>query len=191
MKRLNLIIGKKQIILACLTLILGIAVYMNYALSSSSDDIAQNVMNNDAAADSVVKNSAADNTSYYGDAAFVSAEGTSDYFSQVRLSRMTSRDEAVETLSMILNGGDLSDEETATYTNESITLSKLSESESKIENLIKAQGFNDCVVYLNDSTANIVVKSEGLDAAQAAQIKDILLTEVTIPAENIRIFEVK
>ena len=191
MKRLNLIIGKKQIILACLTLILGIAVYMNYALSSSSDDIAQNVMNSDAAADSVVKNSAADNTAYYGDAAFVSAEGASDYFSQVRLSRMTSRDEAVETLSMILNGGDLSDEETATYTNESITLSKLSESGSKIENLIKAQGFNDCVVYLNDSTANIVVKSEGLDAAQAAQIKDILLTEVTIPTENIRIFEVK
>ena len=56
---------------------------------------------------------------------------------------------------------------------------------------VKAQGFNDCVVYLNDSTANIVVKSEGLEAAQAAQIKDILLTEVTIPAENIRIFEVK
>ena len=107
------------------------------------------------------------------------------------MSRMTSRDEAVETLSVILNGGDLSDEETATYTNESITHSKLSESESKIENLIKAQGFNDCVVYLNDSTANIVVKSEGLEAAQAAQIKDILLTEVTIPAENIRIFEVK
>ncbi|MGN1135487.1 MAG: SpoIIIAH-like family protein [Oscillospiraceae bacterium] len=182
MKRLNLIIGKKQIILACLTLILGIAVYMNYALSSSDDDIAQNVMSNDAqAADS----------GNYGDAAFVSAEGASDYFAQVRLSRMTSRDEAVETLSVILNGGDLSDEETATYTNESITLSKLSESESKIENLIKAQGFNDCVVYLNDSTANIVVKSDGLEAAQAAQIKDILLTEVTIPAENIRIFEVK
>lgn len=187
MKRLNLIIGKKQIILACLTLILGIAVYMNYALSSSSDDIAQDVMSNDA----VAADSTAEDQAYYGDAAFVSAEGASDYFAQVRLSRMTSRDEAVETLSVILNGGDLSDEETATYTNESITLSKLSESESKIENLIKAQGFNDCVVYLNDSTANIVVKSEGLEAAQAAQIKDILLTEVTIPTENIRIFEVK
>lgn len=179
MKRLNLIIGKKQIILACLTLILGIAVYMNYALSSPKDEIAEDVMNDSADA------------ANYGDAAFVSADGTSDYFAQVRLSRMTSRDEAVETLSMILGGGDLSDDETSTYTNESITLSKLSESENKIENLIKAQGFSDCVVYLNDSTANIVVKSEGLEEAQAAQIKDILLTEVTIPAENIRIYEVK
>lgn len=182
MKRLNLIIGKKQIILACLTLILTIAVYMNYALTPTEDEISQNVMSSNSDDSGQIN---------YGDAAFVSTEGTSDYFAQVRLSRMTSRDEAVETLSMILNGGDLSDEETAVYTNESITLSQLTESESKIENLIKAQGFSDCVVYLNDSTASVVVKSEGLEAAQAAQIKDILLTEVTIPAENIRIFEVK
>ncbi|MCD7731205.1 MAG: SpoIIIAH-like family protein [Oscillospiraceae bacterium] len=180
MKKLNLIIGKKQIILACLTLILGIAVYMNYALSSPVEDI--------AAKDVMADTTEAAN---YGDAAFVSSEGDNDYFAQVRLTRMTSRDEAVETLSAILNGGDLSDEETATYTNEAVTLSKLSESESKIESLIMAQGFNDCVVYLNGSTANIVVKSDGLEAEQAAQIKDILLTEVTIPAENIRIFEVK
>lgn len=182
MKRLNLIIGKKQIILACLTLILTIAVYMNYALTPTEDEISQNVMSSSSDDSGQIN---------YGDAAFVSTEGTSDYFAQVRLSRMTSRDEAVETLSMILNGGDLSDEETAVYTNESITLSQLTESESKIENLIKAQGFSDCVVYLNDSTASVVVKSEGLEEAQAAQIKDILLTEVTIPAENIRIFEVK
>jgi stage III sporulation protein AH len=180
MKRLNLIIGKKQIILACLTLILGIAVYTNYALSDTDKDIAAE----DAAAVQA-------DSSNYGDAEFVSGDADSDYFAQVRLTRMTSRDEAVETLSAIMSGGDLSDEETAVYTNEAVTLSKLSESESKIENLIKAQGFSDCVVYLNDSTASIVVRSDGLEAEQAAQIKDILLTEVTIPAENIRIFEVK
>ena len=41
MKKLNLIIGKKQIILACLTLILGIAIYMNYALASADKDISR------------------------------------------------------------------------------------------------------------------------------------------------------
>ncbi|MDE7293256.1 MAG: SpoIIIAH-like family protein, partial [Oscillospiraceae bacterium] len=107
------------------------------------------------------------------------------------LSRMTSRDDAVQTLSAILGGGDLTDEENAAYTMEAVSLSQLSESESKIETLIKAQGFNECVVYLDGSTASIVVRSEGLTAEQAAQIKDILLSEVTIPAENIRIFEVK
>lgn len=180
MRKPNLIIGKKHIIIACLTLILGVAVYMNYAFASVEDEItAENTSSESVEA------------ANYGEASFVSAEGENDYFAQVRLARMTSRDEAVETLSAILGGGDLSDEENVTYTSEAVTLSALSESENTIESLIKAQGFQDCVVYLNGTTANIVVKSEGLVPAEAAQIKDILLTEVTIPAENIRIFEVK
>lgn len=185
MKKPNIIIGKKQILLASLTLVLGVAVYMNYVFSDVGKEIA-------ADADSSQIN--------YGDAAFVSSDSIraenvsaedTDYFSQARLSRMTSRDDAVQTLSAILNGGDLSDEENAVYTLEAVNLSQLSESESKIESLIKAQGFEECVVYLDGETASIVVRSEGLAAEQAAQIKDILLTEVTIPAENIRIFEVK
>jgi len=186
MRKPSFIIGKKHIILACLTLILGIAVYMNYAFSSVKDDISA-----DTISAGVDEGKEAAN---YGDAEFVNAEGDADaendYFSQVRMSRMTSRDEAVETLSAILGGGDLSEEEKATYTMEATELSKLSESESKIESLVMAQGFEECIVYLDGETASIVVKSEGLEAAQAAQIKDILLSEVTIPAENIRIFEV-
>lgn len=193
MRKPNLIIGKKQIILAGLTLVLGIAVYMNYVFSEVGEEIA-------AGADI----SSADNAKVnYGEAAFVNSErpeevkevsaevDSSDYFAQARLSRMTSRDDAVQTLSAILSGGDLTEEENAAYTMEAVNLSQLSESESKIESLIKAQGFEDCVVYLDGETASIVVRSEGLAANEAAQIKDILLTEVTIPAENIRIFEVK
>ena len=184
MRKPSLIIGKKHIILACLTLILGAAIYMNYAFASVDENesiIAAGTRGEEETAEAA----------NYGDAAFVSAEGESDYFAQVRIARMTSRDEAVETLSTILGGGDLSGEESATYTSEAMNLSQLSDSENTIESLIKAQGFEDCVVYLNGTTANVVVKSEGLVPSEAAQIKDILLTEVTIPAENIRIFEVK
>ena len=42
MRKPNLIIGKKQIILAGLTLVLGIAVYMNYVFSEVGDEIAAN-----------------------------------------------------------------------------------------------------------------------------------------------------
>lgn len=191
MRKPNLIIGKKQIILASLTLVLGIAVYMNYVFSEVENELAANA---DAPSGNTQVN--------YGDAAFVNSSDisgqitevnadASDYFSQARLSRMTSRDDAVQTLSAILGGGDLSEEENAAYTMEAVSLSQLSESESKIESLIKAQGFSDCVVYLDGETASIVVRSEGLLSEEAAQIKDILLSEVTIPAENIRIFEVK
>jgi len=174
MKKPNLIIGKKHIVVACLTLLLGLAVYMNYALGSAGDEMA-------------VKSSA-----NYGDAEFVSADSSeNDYFAQARLTRMTSRDEAVQTLKAIMDGGDLTDEEAASKTVEAVALSQLVESESKVESLIKAQGFEDCVVYLDGVTASVVVKSEGLVPSEAAQIKDIIVEEASVSSENIRIFEVK
>ena len=60
-----------------------------------------------------------------------------------------------------------------------------------IENLIRAQGFSDCVVYLDNDAAKIVVKSEGLEKGQVAAIKDIILGEIAVPSENIKNFEVK
>ena len=57
--------------------------------------------------------------------------------------------------------------------------------------LIQAQGYSNCIVYLAGDSAKVVVQTEGLDAAQAAAIKDVILGEVSVPAENIRIFEVK
>ena len=92
---------------------------------------------------------------------------------------------------MMLEGQDITSEEAATYTQDAVVMSSLIESETVIEDLIKASGFEDCVVYLDGDNASIVVKSDGLTAAQAAQIKDILLSEVDVANENIRIFEVK
>ena len=74
---------------------------------------------------------------------------------------------------------------------DAVEVSKLIESEGTIESLIKAQGFDDCVAYLDGESAKIVVKTEGLDKAQAAAIKEIILGETEVSPENIRIFEVK
>ena len=52
-------------------------------------------------------------------------------------------------------------------------------------------GYQDCIVYLDGEGARVVVQSDGLDAAQAAAIKDVILGEVSVATENIRIFEVK
>ena len=64
-------------------------------------------------------------------------------------------------------------------------LAKSIETEGKIENLIKAKGFTDCMVYYDTDNVDVVVKTEGLEAAQVAQMKDIILKETSIPVENI------
>ncbi len=208
MKKPTFIIGKKQIILSCLTLMLGIAVYVNYALTENdikvktadvsaglsvdnkaSDNSDVEEGNDTSAASSEAEDAAADNEKY-GESTFVNGEDTDDYFAQVRLEKMTNRDEAVQTLQTIMGGGDITNDEAVTTALDAVELSRLIESEGNIEALIKAQGFEDCVVYLDGESAKIVVKSEGLDKAQAAAIKDIILSEISIPAENIRIFEV-
>lgn len=179
----NLRINKKHIILACLTLFLGITVYANYRLSNTkipTTDVMDNV----------------DLSDTYGQVQYVNGTGldsysSEDYFAQARLDKLTSRDEAVETLKMVLEGQDITDEELAAYTMNAVTLSSLIESETAVENLIIASGYEDCVVYLDGTNASIVVKSDGLTASQAAEIKDILLSEVSVENENIRIFEVK
>lgn len=178
MNRPNFGIGKKQIILACLTLMLGIAIYFNYALSKPPTELK---------ATDVYTGTGLN----YGDVAYVNADTQDDYFAQARIDKMTSRDEAIETLQTIFNGGDLTDTDKAVVAENAVKLSELVESETKVENLIKAAGFEDCVVYLDGESANIVVKSEGLLASQVVQIKDILLNEVQVDNEKIRILESK
>jgi stage III sporulation protein AH len=97
----------------------------------------------------------------------------------------------VQTLQTIIGGGDLTEDEMVVNAIDAVEVSKLIESEGTIESLVKAQGFEDCVAYLDGETAKVVIKTEGLDKAQAASVKDIILSESDVSAENIRIFEVK
>lgn len=189
MKKPTLIIGKKHIIMTCLTLMLAVAVYINYAASPKISDKSAKVTESDINVSEDIN---------YGETEFVNGAvnenaemAGSDYFAQARLDRMNNRDEAVQTLQSIIGGGDLTEDEMVTNALDAVEVSKLIESEGTIESLVKAQGFEDCVAYLDGESAKVVVKTEGLDKAQAASIKEIVLGEAEVPAENIRIFEVK
>ncbi len=196
MKKPTVIIGKKQIIMTCLTLMLAIAVYINYA---SAPKISKD--------GDIIETAEMGDTVNYGDTEFVDniddsaepanadtnadTENTADYFAQARLDKINNRDEAVQTLQTIIGGGDLTEDERVVNALDAVEVSKLIESEGTIESLVKAQGFEDCVAYLDGETAKVVIKTNGLDKAQAASVKEIIMDETEVPAENIRIFEVK
>ncbi|MBD5129460.1 MAG: SpoIIIAH-like family protein [Ruminococcaceae bacterium] len=178
MRRLNLIIGKKQIAIASLTVLLGAAVAVNFIVSSGKKDEMT------APSTQVSAN--------YGDTAFVSNSAGGDaYFAQARLDKQQTRDEAAQVIASMYNGGDMTRDELTVVETNAQNLSSVIESENKIETLLKAQGFADALCYLSDSGANIIVKTEGLDAAGAAKIKSTLLSEVEVANDNITIVEVK
>lgn len=222
MKKPSFIIGKKQIILSCLTLMLAAAVYVNYVITKDSVDTAPistselkgNVSYGDtefvnaASSDSSKKDKTdekqkentekknKDSSSKEKNAEDIPTEKTEgqsaeEYFAQARLERTASRDESVATLQSVMGSGDRTDDELITDAIAAVETSKLIENESNIESIVKSMGYSDCIVYLDSDSAKVVVRTDGLDPAQAAAIKDVILGEITIPAENIRLFEVK
>lgn len=232
MKKPTLIIGKKQIILSCLTLMLAAAVYVNYAMTKNDPEVSLSetaelkgtvsygntefvsagtapVKSAEKTTETTTAANKTDSETAEGETAagdtgktvnadaeeifMEQAEGQSaeDYFAEARLSRTASRDQSVATLQSIMGGGDRTDDELITDAIAAVQTSQLIKSESNIESIVKSMGYTDCIVYLDTDSAKVVVQTDGLDSAKAAAIKDVILGEITIPAENIRLFEVK
>ena len=74
---------------------------------------------------------------------------------------------------------------------EAADIAKSIETEGKIENLIKAKGFQECMVYLADDKIDVLVKCSGMTDSEAAQIKDVILGEVAVPDSSISIIEIQ
>ena len=169
--KMSVILGKKQIILASLVTILGIAVYLNYIFTDTGN------------ADLL--------TERYGEAQLTGAEvSESDYFTEARLSRRKARDEAIETLAQTLGAEQTDDGEKELAAEKALAVSAQIESENKIETLVKAKGFTECLAYVDSGSARLVVQTEGLTAETANQIKNIILEETGLSAENISIEEI-
>lgn len=185
-KRINLIIRKKHLVLASLTLMLGVAVFVHFLIAGNDNVIPTDADagGNYGEAQFVSKN---DNTS--GDTKNLS--GTDAYFVQARLDKQESRDKAAELLQSIYTGGDLNVDELQAVAKDAVDMSGLVESENKVETTLKAQGFEDVICYLNGKSANVIVKSVDFGAADAAKIKDALISEIEIEPGNITIIPVK
>ena len=180
---MNMIIGKKQIILASLVVGLGLAVYVNYQFAQ-----ADGMLTATSAVEESDKN--------YGDAQLVDSKDPSvdsdgeAYFAEAKVTRQRSRDESVETLKNMMQDAQIDADLKAEMALKATEVAKSIETEGKIENLIKVKGFDDCMVYYDTEGVDVVVKTDGLEAAQVAQMKDIILKETSIPVENISIVEI-
>lgn len=197
--RINLILGKKHLVAAGLALVLAVGLYANFAIGSN---VSGKSTSGDNYGDTRLVSNENDNTSRSSgkkDSDIVSAfantekvtDSSEEYFAKARIDKQASREEAKETLKSIYGGGDMTKDELAVVAQDAQQLTDLMEAENKIETTLKAQGFEDVLCYLSDNSANIIVKSQGLDTAQAAQIKSALLAEVEVAGENITIVEVQ
>ena len=113
------------------------------------------------------------------------------YFASARLNRQQARDSALELLQeaaadasadqTLIDEANASIQAMATYTM----------SEAQAENLIIAKGYGECVCFLNEDSASVVVSAteNGLTDSDTAKIVEIVMETTGLEASQIKIIE--
>lgn len=181
------IFGKRNMMLGVLVLALGLAVYLNYYFSSqSAADIAASAGMSTTSG----KGDHLGDAQYVGNTTAAGDQKSAAYFKDARQNRETARSEALELVQDLMNNAKITGTVQSEVVQKIKDMADAVEQESKIENLIKAKGFTDCVVYIEGDKCNVVVQAASLKPQQTAQITEIVIAQSKVVAQNISIVPV-
>lgn len=190
MKKIFSFIGKhkKSIIVVCCVMIIGISVYSDFMINRNNDEIntGSYIYNSDTTQES---------TKILGEAKLVDnmsdtySEDTEAYFVSAQLNRQRSRDEALETLQVVIDSSETMPDVKDEALNRMISIASEIETEAIVEEMIKAKGFKDCLAVMTGEKINVIVKTPGLLTSEVAQITEIVTQETGFSPENIVIVE--
>ena len=110
-----------------------------------------------------------------------------NYFVSSRLERDNMYSEMLESYQKILDSTTTSSKQKEEAQKEITTINNTKNAIMISENLIKTKGFEDCLIYSNDNSINIVIKKEELTKEDTAQIQSIIAREMNAKLENIHI----
>ena len=183
-------LGKKRWVTLALVGALGLAVYLNYYLTTDPA----------LSAGTDVSSPAEDEEEHLGDATFVGTgvsdpaeentvpeEDTRSYFDKARDNRTAAREEALGILQEVLDNAQASAEDKKTATGQATAIAENVLQESKIENLILAKGFADSVVHIDGDSCSVVVQSADLQQQESLQIMEIVVSQSDVAADKVQI----
>ena len=107
--------------------------------------------------------------------------------SEAKVTREQNRSRNKEMLMELINSANVTDEQKQSAIDEMVQMTDVAEKELAAETLLAAQGFDEVVVSINDSCADVVVSSTQVSDSQRAQIEDIVKRKTGIEAANITI----
>ncbi len=190
---------KRNAVIVAIVLFVGAAVYLNWSYNNSANEDGETA-------------SAAESPKILGQASLVSSEDGEDgiltseqdaveeedgstqangYFSTARLNRQQARDNALELLQQAAQDEN-AEQAMIDEANASIqTMAAVTLSEAQVENLVIAKGYTDCVCFINEDSASVVVSGleGGLTDTDIARIAEIVKAETGLSASQIKIIE--
>ena len=116
---------------------------------------------------------------------------TASYFSTYRSTRESTRDQEMLYYDAIIANDTSSTDAVKNAEDAKLKLIKQMETELVVEGLIKAKGFNDCIISISDANVNAVIKAKKLTKTEAAQIVAVIQSQLKASIENIKIIPVE
>lgn len=115
----------------------------------------------------------------------------SNYFTNAKMEREKTRGETLEMLTEVLNSKEADKESKQNAQKRIELLSKFTEAEVAAENMIKAKGYGECVVFMGENATSVAVETNGLNEIDAAVIIELVSSGGVVPANQVKIIEIK
>lgn len=190
-------IWKRNVVVAAIMLFVCAAVYLNWSYNQeveAGSESANGKLLGEAALvgsstdDPLLSNETGSDVQDIQDTA---AQEQTGYFSTARLNRQQARDSALSLLQDAAadEGADQTVKDEANISIQTMANNTLSE--AQIENLVTAKGYADCVCFIGDSGASVVVAAVegGLTETDTARIMEIVKEETGLNASQIKIIQ--
>lgn len=205
---------KNQMIITALAAMIAVAGYLNYsgtrldesllsASSSAAQDVEVGNLAEDISAEDVYATTGeadyadiesldedvevAETDGNVGETVMANSTVGIGLVSEAKVTREQTRSRNKEILMELINSANVTEEQKQGAIDEMVEMTDVAEKELAAETLLVAQGFDEVVVSIYDSCADVVVSSAQVSDAQRAQIEDIVKRKTGIEAANITI----
>ena len=147
--------------------------------NTTENNIAETNTTNNTASEDKMNNTVTTNTE--------ATEISKDYYTSSRLERENMYSEMLESYQKILDSSTTTSKQKEAAQEEIKKINDIKNAIMISENLIKTKGFEDCLVYSNDDSINVIIKKEKLSKEDTAQIQSIIAREMNSKIANIHI----
>lgn len=194
-------IWKRNAVVAAIVLFVCAAVYLNWSYSQGQSDVSANALpTGKLLGGAAMVGASADPDGDSADPSQSPAPAASadpsaqtkpsdDYFSNARINRQQARDSALSLLEEAAANND-ADQAMRNEANASIqVMADCTMAEAEIENLVTAKGYTDCVAFVGEDSASVVVAVSGgeLTETDTARIMEITMEQTGLEASQIKI----
>lgn len=202
------LLKKNQIVIYVIALMLMAVAYLNYTTNTAEQSVeaslqmearddsntanigdATLVSSNDVLSNTESSNTTNDNSNSNSETTQTSVQTSTDddYFTKSKLERDTMYSQMLESYENILNSTNSLETQRQSATDE---IKKINDTKNSImicENLIQTKGFENSIIFVNEDSISVIIKSDELTQEEVAQIQNIISREMNAEIENIHI----